>query len=849
MISHSARKDLSNFSPLYTCLTEELYPLVRNLLIEILRHDYCGEKLSLSLKKVLIGEKEVSFSEKRILSLNNVIGALYHDKILIGLLLSQSDKNLSSALENLKYSVYNKKRDKVTGSESFNRLLKTFFRKAGRVSSRFPIMNREGFPLNALDDILLDNKSISWVLSKNLVQFSSGNTESIRHHMMLPYVFESAIAHNDKQAKGQVFTPVLVADFLCRRLIPAKVTRIVDPACGTGIMLLRSLNLLIQRELIPSGITFIGIEKDPILGGIAKSALSYFTSVNFFSINFTIIIADFFDFAQDSPGLNTSSNDETVFLVNPPYTRQELLADDYKERIYERMKADCEYLHLPLTRRNLLGRASIYVYFIIHLTTFLKPGDRLGLIIPNSWLDVRYGQILKTCFLTHYHISFLLNCPLEKLIPEVEVNTIILNLAKIDPDLEWHLKPVKFISISARKDLGNSQEVKSKQVASALIDRQELANTPKWSVFFRQIPIFRGLLRKVNDTLISLGEITSIKRGFTSGANAFFYLPKPGKANSIFRASLDTSNGNLMLHLKDDSIKNEFLNQGFQVKDPMFVIEREYWMNIVTEDDEEFSYEYQHLANNGERWIPNYLIKSPRQIKSYEIQEKDVNHVVLVINSRMGEKLKPGVSEYINWGENWEPVIGQKYPLRPTCRSRRKWFELPLIDPSQFRFLCLMTMNDRFPFFDNPRGFRFDARFYGIRFRNDLPSWILLIYLLVLNSSFSAFQIELLGRNNLGEGGLDIKVYEYSLLKVPKIERIKSYGTMKGHSSLYEMIGNFYGSSPFILSSRKQSQVLKDINDFMASLFGVDVEVITKVHMELQRIVEMRLLKARSVIR
>lgn len=794
-------------------------------------------------------EHETAFSEKRIASLSNVIVALYHDKILISLLLGQNHKILSSILENLKYSMDNKATNKENESDGCINHLKTYFRKAERLSSRFPIMNRKKFPLNALEDILLDNKSISWVLSRNLLLYSSGDPDSRRLHMILPYVFEFMLPQSIKQSEGQVFTPISVADFLCKTLITGEVDRIIDPACGTGVLLLRTLNNLIQRELIPSRITFIGIEKDPMLGMIAKSALTYISLVRSFPANLKVMITDFFDLTNESSDFNSNSNDKTVFLANPPYTRQELLTDDYKRRLWRRMNANREYLQLPQAKQNLLGRASIYVYFIIHLTTFLKPKDKLGLIVPNSWLDVRYGEILKTCFLTYYHIGFLLNCRLEKLIPEVEVNTIIMNLSRIDPNLDRNLEPVKFVSINTRVDLESYQEVKSKQVSSSLIDLEELVNAPKWSIFFRQIPNFRGLLTKVNNTLISLGEITSIKRGFTSGANAFFYLPKPGKANAIFRASLDTSNGDLRLHLKDDSIKKEFFDQGFQFKDPMFVIEREYWMNMVKEDSEEFFYEYQHLASNGQRWIPNYLIKSPRQIKSYEILEKDVNHVVLVINSGNGERLKPGVSEYIHWGENWEPAVGKKYPLRPTCKSRRNWYELPVIDPSQFRFLCLMTMNDRFPFFDNPRGFRCDARFYGIQFNKDLPARILSIYLLMLNSSFSAFQIELLGRNNLGEGGLDIKVYEYSLLKVPEIERIQIYGTAIKRSTLVELIKNFYGTSPFILSSKKQGQVLEGINGFMARLFGVDVDVITKVHLELQRMVKMRLLKARSLTR
>ena len=79
-----------------------------------------------------------------------------------------------------------------------------------------------------------------------------------------------------------------------------------------------------------------------------------------------------------------------------------------------------------------------------------------------------------------------------------------------------------------------------------------------------------------------------------------------------------------------------------------------------------------------------------------------------------------------------------------------------------------MTINDRFPVFYNPKNFFYDARLYGIRFvkekRNYFES-----YFIFLNSVVTSIQLELLGRSNLGEGALDIKVYEYEMLKIPDL--------------------------------------------------------------------------------
>jgi hypothetical protein len=277
----------------------------------------------------------------------------------------------------------------------------------------------------------------------------------------------------------------------------------------------------------------------------------------------------------------------------------------------------------------------------------------------------------------------------------------------------------------------------------------------------------------------------------------------------------------------------------------MFVIEKEYWMHLIEDEYQNFSYDIQILGNNGDKWVPNYLIKSPRQIKTYQIRESDVNHVVLLIKTESMIGLKKGIREYIHWGEAWQPINGQKYPLRPTCKSRRNWFELPVVDQLQFKFICLMTINDRFPIFNNPRGFLCDARFYGIRFQKAISPWILSIYLLVLNSIFSTIQIELLGRRNLGEGGLDIKVYEYALLKVPTLETVKSFSLKTKESILISMIQSFHDSPPFIISSGDQDPMFNNINEVIADLLEVDIESIHQIHRELQSMVRARILKAR----
>jgi len=80
--------------------------------------------------------------------------------------------------------------------------------------------------------------------------------------LFLPYVFEIGIPVTQKQAQGQVFTPLNVSKFICNQNISDKTSKILDPACGTGIFLLGTLEFLLADFDRKSEVELIGIEKD-----------------------------------------------------------------------------------------------------------------------------------------------------------------------------------------------------------------------------------------------------------------------------------------------------------------------------------------------------------------------------------------------------------------------------------------------------------------------------------------------------------------------------------------------------------------------------------------------------------
>jgi hypothetical protein len=161
----------------------------------------------------------------------------------------------------------------------------------------------------------------------------------------------------------------------------------------------------------------------------------------------------------------------------------------------------------------------------------------------------------------------------------------------------------------------------------------------KWGKYLRAPKIFFTLLQKGKGKLVPLKDIAKIRRGFTTGANEFFYLT-------------------------EEQIERKR-------------IEKEFWM---------------HKDENG-IWTPNYVIKSPRECKAIVINPKKLKYRVLMIHkdkSRLKGKI---ILHHIARGE------GKKFNKRPTGTSRKRWYDLGTRKP--YSIIWPQLFNDAFKIFLN----------------------------------------------------------------------------------------------------------------------------------------------------
>ena len=233
---------------------------------------------------------------------------------------------------------------------------------------------------------------------------------------------------NDKQRTfGQYETPVNVADTLLGFCLRRPEDRVLDPSCGNGAFLARAAQL--QTWLNPSqppGGTLWGVELDPDQATLATSSLPQATIIN---RNFFRLL----------PGEKSSFNGQLfdAIIGNPPYTRAEWIdrLDQENEVPWQAAffaeEKDQEVVASRTLRHPVLNRRSgLHAYFLVHGTNFLREGGRLGFVVPNSWLDVAYGERLKQFLLDHYRILAIIESSVERWFSDARVNTCLIVLEK-----------------------------------------------------------------------------------------------------------------------------------------------------------------------------------------------------------------------------------------------------------------------------------------------------------------------------------------------------------------------------------------------------------------------------------
>jgi len=666
-------------------------------------------------------------------------------------------------------------------------------------------------------------------------------------------IFERLIPQDERHNLGQYFTNPDVVDIILKFCLRHEDDKVLDPACGAGTFLVRAyqhkklMNQFLKHEDILDTLWGNDIAKFPAhLSTINLAIRDLSVDKNYPNI----LQDDFFNLLSTEGGFELSVKSRKAIakrldmrekevtyprwfdcvVGNPPYTRQEEMPEiapevkEYKEKIIQKALEDNTGKRIA----EISKRAGIHAYFFVHGTKFLTDGGRFGFIISNSWLDVDYGKGLQEFFLNNYKIITIIESKVERWFEEADVNTCIVILEKCKDKKERDENLVRFVYLFKRLDylIPQAQEMWQKQVErlnevdklvktimahSEFYQNEELRILPKsqaglweegfdkesgkyvgakWGKYLRAPEIFFKILEKGKDKLVPLKEIAEVRRGFTTGANEFFYLTE-----------------------------EEIKRRG---------IEREFWMH---QDDKGI-------------WVANYIIKSPRECKSIVVKPEDLKYRVLMIHKDKKDLRGTNVLKYIREGES------KGYHLRPTCASREKWYDLGERKP--YGFLHPMIHNDRQLIGLNQSSVYVDHNLFEIQpKRRNFLMPISLFFTSSLAPFIKELGGRVnLGEGALKTEGIDIErllTVTPSTLNKRQVDALQAWTNKHGefaHSSLFSELGV---NSPEEVSLEKVKPDRRELDKIiMGEILGLSDEEQLEVYRAVVDLVKSRIERAKS---
>jgi hypothetical protein len=796
----------------------------------------------------------------------------------------------------------------VSKGEDLKMRLQEYFNSGIRINPRYGII----FAADFLERIPIPDEIVDGF--KRLITELNKYDFSKIGYDIVGKIFEKLIPKTERHKLGQYFTSTDIVDLLLGFTIKHPDDKMLDPACGSGTFLVRAYHrkrFLAQKLFKEGKYTKLSKTHEELVKEIWGIDVAKFPAhlalINIFRENIkaienipNIACKDFFEVLPGKKSLlyelafpvpevkkeeleTEFPKDCNVVVTNPPYTRQEEIEDvflgGYKDRLRELVKRICGI--------EISKRSSIYAYFFLHGANFLVKNGRIGLITSNSWLDVDFGKHLQEFFLKNFKVIAIIESKVERWFEDADINTAITILEKCDDEKVRDSNLVKFVYLKRKLReiilVGESEEERWNNVerfvnsvencdkdekirsqmkkidflgktlwiyedenfritminqadlwAEGWNDEENKYDGSKWGKYIRAPEIFFKILEKGKDLFVPLKKIAEVRRGFTTGANEFFYLTQE--------------------RINELGIEREFwmhpvkYDEWLKIKD--FIPQEDVWIdkNGKYFKKSQYAEEYKLddvLIDGNVIWIPNYVIKSPRECESIIVDPKDLKYRVLLIHKDKEELRGTNVLKYIEWGEE------QKFHERPTCASRQRWYELSEV---QGNLLCMMSLNDRHIFWLNEVNSFIDARLYGI-FLYPNYSDKSRILSAILNSSFVPILVELWGRVNLGQGALDVKVYEYGNMPIIEPSIVESHAdkiyailneiSRRKIESVFKEIGALAPEEVSIDKVEPKRRALDKI--IMENILGLTEEDQVKVYKAVIDLVKTRIEKAKTV--
>lgn len=317
------------------------------------------------------------------------------------------------------------------------------------------------------EEIALSDRALAFIVSE-LARYDFGRTDVDAKGA----AYQEIVGTNLRGDRGQYFTPRGAIRLVVQMLAPKEHERVLDSSCGTGGFLVEVLNYLNKafheekrvkagdenteefvsiRDRLANFATknLFGADFDPFLVRAAQmnvmmagNSLGHLFHMN--SLEFPV---------GHLPGVKPGRDEiplgsVDVIMTNPPFgsdipvTEKTILEQYELARRWERQGDGF------VMTQNIKPAVSPEILFIERCIQWLKPGGRLGIVLPDGILGNPGDEYIRYWILRHCWVLASIDLPVESFIVEANVNilTSLLFLKK---------KPIEVIQA---EDLGNKKD-------------------------------------------------------------------------------------------------------------------------------------------------------------------------------------------------------------------------------------------------------------------------------------------------------------------------------------------------------------------------------------------------------
>lgn len=348
-------------------------------------------------------------------------------------------------------------------------IAKLYAEKAGGHAPMFRVYESPAATARAVNELIahaasrwpgiVDGASRSRLMDEHLaicVEAIAGHSISDTNFEVLDGFFEFLVGRVAKGAKGQYFTPRQIVECCVRIIDPGPSEIVLDPACGSGGFLVHVLNHntsrleVASKDYCANHLWGCDFDKRAIQVAKALMLVAGDDNTNLHQVNSLLNAntGDLISMAEDgAPKLTIEDllrskarkfRGFDVVLTNPPFAgeiRERTLLDGYQvAKPQRRMERD--------------------VLFLERCVQLLRPGGRLGIVLPHNKFGSSSWSYLREWLIRHVRVVVVLGLDRTAFLPHTHQKTSVLfGVKRQKPIRRAEGEPVLFVlSESSGKD-------------------------------------------------------------------------------------------------------------------------------------------------------------------------------------------------------------------------------------------------------------------------------------------------------------------------------------------------------------------------------------------------------------